>query len=384
MSFVYPFSFTTFDYSLQWTTRVARCYSGEIREVGRSVPRFVPSVVSTLQADEVAIALDILSANDGAFQFPDWRYMQKFSVTSAGSVSSTLQIRNKLLTFAIGEQVMLFRSAREFEVVSVTVDAVNEITVTSPTVFSAGQYTWVVPLYSATLIGSPNIEPVGGKTVNIGFSSSTSDYLDLSSLPAPADFFTTFQGDPALKVRPINTGTTLSFEPRFTVFDNETGVLGTSPARRHHAQKSLISFSCDTQTDLLAVEKVFHYLRGRAQQFWYSTWTDDFKILGKISPSEILFQSPTAENVAPNIDALAFAYKDGTVSYHRVDAVASSVYSGITVRLIDPLARSNLRTAEILTVSRASLQRLSSDRMNVTLSSGLRTVQQALTIEVPK
>lgn len=384
MSFVYPFAFTTFDYSLQWITRVARCYSGEIREVGRSVPRFVPSVVSTLEADEVSIALDILSANDGAFRFPDWRYMQRFSVISAGSVSSTLQIHNKLLTFAIGEQVMLFRSAREFEVVTIAADAVNEMTVTSPTVLSAGQYAWVVPLYSATLIGNANIDPIGGKTVSIGFTASVSDYLDLSSPVAPANFFTIFQGDPALNIRPMNTGSTLSFEPRFTVFDNETGMLSTSPLRRYHAQKNLVAIPSDTQAGLLAAEKVFHYLRGRAQQFWYSTWTDDFKIIGKISLSEIVLQLPVAENVAPNIDTLAFAYTDGTLSYHRVDVIASSIYSGITVRLIDPLPRNNLRTEEILTVSRASLQRLTSDRMTVTLSSGLQTVQQALTVEVPK
>lgn len=372
---LYPFSFDTLTFSLEWLSAVTLGYDWEQRDVMRAVPRLIWNGTSQLRADDARNAEAILLENGGEFMLPDWRYAQRVKPVSAGA-SSVLNVSATGWPFLVDEHVA-FIYKRKSTLATVTAVGTGTITVDTDVSDYVFPTAWMLPAKAATITASVKHDLLGYDQVSVGVVATVTDYRDLSAYGAVSSF----NGNPVLGVRDVFSSEDHHGLSKYEITDNNIGPLSISKTKSHDRSMYFHSMVISSAKEMLATEAYLHTFAGRVNKFWKPSWLPDFVPQLITYPADTgLLVEPPAVNVPGKVSAVCIEYTDGTVTFHRVSTVATTPYL-MTLNLLDPITKITQKET-VRTISRMGLHRLDTDRIEFSISGGFATAFSVPTIEV--
>jgi hypothetical protein len=240
------------------------------------------------------------------------------SALGAGADSISLTTANR--DYAVGAQVLLWRSATNYELVEVSEIADNAITLAHPTINAWPRGTRVWPCRQAALTDTPQIKRQSDWLAGIPIRFEARETCDWTAI-APT---TTYQGHPVLEMRPDESDDlSASFARKLNVLDNQISFPVTDdvsglawPVQSH----PVFRFSRDENA---ALRSLLYWLGGRASALWVPSWQNDVTLTTLVASNAttltVRWCGITRYLVGlPGRKHLRIELRDGTVLYRAV------------------------------------------------------------------
>jgi hypothetical protein len=354
---------------LEWKTDIIPSRSRrEQRRQTRSDARRNFSFRVTVMREDSALFENILwGAQDRPLSIPVWTDKTPLIVDAAED-AALLQVDTTDLCFRANDMVVLYKSAREYEIVEAQSVLPGSITLARPLVNSWEAGTSVFPCV------------VGTMTTNVPAARHTSSALTSSIVfmcdPVEVDSFTPDAVAPVIYdgveviMRQPNwvSGVDGNFEKPFGQFDPLTGAVSYTRYADFTTFRRAYSWLLTNRAKIMDYRKMLGRRKGRLKTVYIPSWHDDFQLLENIGAGSDLLvvkdhQLSNMVGIAPSRDRIILRMKNGTILCRRLIAM-TVVSNGVRLQ-VDQVFSSLILMSDVHAIHWLLRCRLDSDRVEL-------------------
>lgn len=361
---------------IQWRTDVIRARAGEQRIRLTDIPRRMFSHTYRMTPRQYERARAQLRAQlPGAFYLPDWSEWQRTTV-SAGAV--TIPVDTTVGQYQVGGKVVLWQDAETAEVR--TIASVSPANLGVDAVEGAYVNAVVMPAFEACAPQGLQLAHEAGPSVSASMEWTVYDGADWSDDGDPL----IYRGEPVLEHCAQVGGEALPETVTRQVFTVDNGIARPffDDQLDDPVQTLGAAWVVSRGTEVWALRRWFHYLKGQQRAFWLPAWNKGVEIQTDITSGDpTLSIRDIGFADAYGAGDLFIRLRNGSVYALQV---ASSVDAGATETLtLSAPAPASIGVSEIAVACLMFRVRLAADRVEFAHSAdyGARVVVPC--VEVP-
>jgi hypothetical protein len=368
--------------TLEFETDVHKCRRAEYRRGLRPLPRIFYAYSYLLDAADYAAARELRrTIGEADLYVPDWPNATQVPTIGAATVSLPVDV-TLAPAYRVNGKALIWGSNTSYEVVTVSVLGTGTITISA----TVAGYTkpWVVPLRVGTFMQSFDGDR-GPHTYSA--ASATFRCIDTENLSAASGgpSYPTYLGDP-LVIDPVEiiNGAGESNNREVSENDSVTGLVYKYPLYATPNQSAVLAWTAQSAAEVWALRVWLHKCRGRWKQFWTPSWNPDVRPASSIYAGGMtvtIYKIGFAAKY-PLPTSLAILKLDGSVVGVTVTSVASGGET-TEVLTIEENLESTISISSIDRISKLTLSRLASDRIDIQHLPGRQATIVAATTEVP-
>jgi hypothetical protein len=370
--------------SLEWLTSIIKCKRAEYPQCLCQMPRTSYAFKYQLEDIDYAAARELARVVGGdPVYVPDWPNATQIPTIGAATVTLPVTTTHAP-AYRQGGFALVWGSNASYEVVSVTSVVNGGLGTISISATVAG-YTlpWVAPLR----VGTFSQDFTGDRGPHT-YSQASAAFLCVDTedlLSMGSDLYPSYLGYP-LVTDPIEVINSISEHNVREVeeLDSRTGPIYKYPIYATPNQSAVLAWTAQNAADLWELRVWLHTLRGRWKRFWTSSWNGDVVLTKDIAPGDNSLQVAAmgfATEYPLPMDLAVMNEATGVFVPLRIVSVATSganellYWSGSWSGSTWPMAA--------LKVSKLTLSRLDSDRIEIQHLPGRQATIVAATKEVP-
>lgn len=364
--------------ALSWSTDVLAFEAGEQRLATRPIPRGELSYSYQMTPSQFGRARELARRIGGDLCYvPLWTEAERVGAVGAHQVNLAVDPTEK--QYSESGYLLVFGSDMDCEVAKIGSFGSGQINL-DPWVVSAYSDAWVAPLVEARFAQEfEAVRDAVGTVVRTSARFEIPTVLDLSGEALSEVTYLTYP----VETVPPRAGGTEQFGRDVDTLDSVTGLSAKSPIRDTPSMASQVGRLCHTSQELWQRRVWLHKRRGRQGAFWLPSWNADVTIVKDIASGDGFIEVAATGFAAVYTLPVDIMLQLRSASRRiRITSVTTDGAPG-TERLRFAGAWSGgTPLSEIVRVSKLTLSRLASDRVEIRHLPGGASIMSAPTVEV--